>query len=106
MAASTSTWMPGPLFGDARIDPQLASVTATIRAGRRNSLMSSPVHFWPAGHGAALTGFSRMSFRDLLGGLPRTVADRKFDLLTLALSETDPKGMWLDWMLRELIEAR
>jgi len=28
----------------------------------------------------------------------------KFDLLTLALSEADPQGMWLEWMLRELIK--
>ena len=28
----------------------------------------------------------------------------KFDLLTLALSEADPHGMWLEWMLRELIK--
>lgn len=28
----------------------------------------------------------------------------RFDLLTLALSEEDPHGMWLEWMLRELIQ--
>ena len=28
----------------------------------------------------------------------------RFDLLTLALSEADPHGMWLEWMLRELIK--
>jgi len=28
----------------------------------------------------------------------------KFDLVTLALSESDPQGMWLEWMLRELIK--
>jgi hypothetical protein len=27
----------------------------------------------------------------------------RFELLTLALSEADPHGMWLEWMLRELI---
>jgi hypothetical protein len=31
-------------------------------------------------------------------------ATEKVDLLTLALSEADPQGMWLEWMLRELIK--